>query len=173
MYIKKLWIAVLVGMLLVLSLAGEAGARERAAVSAWKYVTVPAGWFHPTDDGYDWNNNGVSIEVNSGAAWFIAPVVFPGSGAVTVKKVTLYAYDNNGTDDVNVRLYKTNPYTGTETNMARAESSGASTTVPRVFSDNTIVGPMIVRSRGAYLWLQFPASSSSLTVYGVKIAYVD
>ena len=171
MNVKKLWIAVLVGMLLVLSLAGEAGARESAAVSAWKYVTIPAGHFHPIQDGYDWYNAGLSIRVSSGTGTFTAPVVFPGFGSVTVKKVILFTYDQNGTDDVSVSLYKTRPDSGTEVRIARAESSGSAPGV-RAFSNATIMGATVYRSRGTYLWLNIP-SSSNLEVYAVKIAYVD
>lgn len=154
-------------------LGGEAGARDRAAVNAWKYVTIPAGWFHPVADGYDWNNNGNYIYLNSGSsAAFSAPVVFPGPGPVTVKKVILYAYDNNSGANVDVTLYKTNPLTGGETNMAYAQSALNSSVDPRVFSDATITHAKIQRTQGAYLWISF-GGSSNLWVYAVKIAYTD
>ena len=170
---KKVRTAVVLGVLLVLVLGGEAGARERAAVSARKYVTIPGGHFHPNGDGYDWHSDGRYIEVNSGSnVVFIAPVVFPGSGPVTVRKVTLYARDNNASSDVGVSLYKTNPLTGGETAMASAWSSGASATDPREFSTTDITYATIQRAHGAYLWLRF-TSSSDLRGYAVKIAYTD
>ena len=174
MTVKKLWIAALLAMLLVMGLAGEAGARERTAVSAWKYVTVSAAHFHPPEEGLDWYNYGRGIHlVSGGGGDLIADVVFPGSGPVTVKKVILYAYDFTSSFNVSVQLFKTNPLTGGETAMALAESSGASTTDAREFSDTTITYATIQRTHGAYLRLHFDASGNSLQVYGVKIAYVD
>jgi hypothetical protein len=172
MNVKKLWIAVLLGMLLVLSLAGEAGARDRAAVSARKYITIPAGHFHPLQDGYDWANYGSNIYLVSGShGSFLAPVVFPGSGPVTVRKVILYAKDNNVTHDLSVTLYKTNPVTGSDTNMANTWSGEYSPDI-REFTDTTITYATIQRTHGAYLRLYFDAYAD-LTVYGVKIAYTD
>ena len=172
MNVKKLWIAVLLAMLLVASLAGEAGARERTAVSAWEYVTVPAAWFHPTEDGTDWSNAGHRIYVNSGTGSFIAPVMFPGSRPVIVKKVILYAYDNNAGANVPVTLYKTNPYAGTDVDIAYAQSALNSSVNPRVFSDVTITYAKIQRTQGAHLWLDINGSTD-LAVYGVKIVYID
>ena len=170
MYIRKLWIAALLAMLLVANLAGEAGARERAVVSARKYVTIPAGHFHTHRDGTDWYNYGDYMEVNSGTGHFVAPVVFPGSGPVTVKKVILYAYDNNVIHDVQLFLHKTTPASGGDTEMAYVYSTSASATDPREFSDTTITYATIQRTHGAYLYLQI-TDAWYLRVYGVKIAY--
>ena len=157
---RKLRTAVVLGVLLVLVLGGEVGARDRAAVSAWKYVTIPAGHFHPVEAGYDWWNNGNLISLYSGSsAFFTAPVVFPGSGPVIVKKVILYAHDNSITGNVGVNLYKTNPLTGGETEMAYAQSALNSSIDPRVFSDATITYAKIQRTHGAYLWLGIDDSS--------------
>lgn len=172
MCIKKLWIAVLLGMVLVAGLAGEVGARDRAAVSARKYVTIPAGHFSPNQDGSDWYNNGDYITLGSGSSGsFIAPVVFPGSGPVTVKKLILYAYDTSGTVDISVGLYKTNPSADTKAQMAMANSDGAVPAV-REFSDTSITYATIQRSHGVYLRLALGAPALH-KVYGVKIAYTD
>ena len=169
MNVKKLWIAVLVGMLLVLSLAGEAGARERAAVSAWKYVTVPAGHFIPTTDSWAYSNNGYYL---TGDGNFTAPVVFPGSGQVIVKKVILFAVDNTVGADVDVTLYKTDPAAGVEVSVASAASIGNESGI-RTFKNSTIKQATITRSRGAYLWLSFDVDNHNLRAYAVKVAYVD
>ena len=172
--VKKLWIAVLLGMLLVLSLAGETGARDRAAVSARKYVTIAGGHFQPIQDGCDWWNNGNFVKLSSSASPitdFVAPVVFPGSGPVIVRKITLYADDNVAIHDVVVSLYKLNPAGGTGIEMASASSAGNALGI-REFSDTSITYATIQRTHGVYLYLSFDASSS-LLVTGVKIAYTD
>ena len=174
MNVRKLWPAVILGVLLVMSLAGEAGARERTAVNLRKYITIPAAHFNPNQDGLDWYNEGRRLYLDAAANYgtFIAPVVFPGSGPVTIRKITLYAYDNNGAEDIGATLYKTSPSTGAETEMACARSTGASTTNPREFSDITITYATIQRTHGVYLAVYFPARSN-LEMFGVKIAYVD
>ena len=134
-------------------------------------MTVPAGHFHPTQAVSNWHNGGYSLTLTSGAVLFTAPVVFPGSGPVTVKKVILYAYDNNSEANTSVTLYKTNPLAGDENGMSVVQSALHSSTDPRVFSDNTITYATIQRSHGAYLWLSI--NGTNITVYGVKIAYVD
>jgi hypothetical protein len=136
-------------------------------------VTIPAGHFHAQRDGLDWYNDGRYLYLASGSnGTFIAPVVFPGSGPVTVKKVILYAYDNSITGNVDVTLYKTNPLTGGETDMAYTQSALNSSVDPRVFTDTTITYAKIQRTHGAYLWLGI-GGSADLRVYGVRIAYVD
>ena len=83
-----------------------------------KYVTVPAAHFHPVEDGLDWFNNGAYMFVSAGSGDFLAPVVFPGSGPVTVRKIILYAYGNNASVDVGVQLNKSMPATGNHIPMA-------------------------------------------------------
>lgn len=103
------------------SLAGEAGAR--AAVSARKYITIPAAYFNPIGDGFHWYNNGDRIYLIADTnVVFAAPVVFPGSGPVSVKKVILYTYDNNDTEEISLNLYKSNPATDSEQLIASVQS---------------------------------------------------
>ena len=91
---------------------------------------------------------------------------------MVVKKLTLYAYDNNGGEDIGATLYKTSPSTGGETEMAYARSTNAAATNPREFSDTSITFATIQRTHGVYLAVYFPARSN-LEMFGVKIAYVD
>ena len=138
-----------------------------------KYITIPAAHFHPSEDGYDYYNYGRYLYFESGIGGdFIAPVVFPGSGPVTVRKVTLYGYDNNASTYLSVDLFKTNPSAGSKISIARVETSGASSTGPREFSTTSMTYATIQRTHGAYLWLDFNGSSG-LSVEAVKIAYTD
>ena len=100
------------------------------------------------------------------------PSDFPRVGAVTVRKATLYAYDNNTTHNVFVRLIKTNPFTGSETYMASAESAGDFPTDPRELSTTSITYPTIQRAYGVHVRLGF-YRSADLKGYAVKIAYTD
>ena len=172
MNIKKLWIEVLLGMVLVLSLAGEAGARDRAAVSQREYITIPAAAFQPSREGFSTSFNGSYLWLHSPSmgASFLAPVVFPGSSPVVVRKVILYAEDNHWSS-VGVTLEKANPGGGTPVAMASAQTTGSASGV-REFSDTSITYATVQRTHLIYLRLLFyAAGEQSLRVRAVKIAY--
>jgi hypothetical protein len=168
---KKLWIVLLLGALLVVALTGEVQARPDNEPQAWLTTTVPAGSFHPIEDGVDWHNNGYYIQLDSGGVeCFTAPVTFPErSGTVKVKTLTLWVYDNNGTGNANVGLYRTKPFKAAEDQMGYVTSAGSSTVDPRTFQDTTIEYNPVKTEHGAYLWLCI--GGTDIDVYGVKIRY--
>ena len=177
--VKKWWIPLLLGALLMATLVGVVWARPNArplAAATTKRITIPAGWFHPTREGADWTNGGGEITSNKDeeSQFFIAPVVFPSAGQTfTVEKMALYAYDQNGglgNYDACVSLYKTNPGAGSDVKMAGACSTGSSTTDPRTFTETTIKYNPVTTARGAYLWLTIE-DDTNLDVYGVRIWY--
>lgn len=168
--IKKWWVAVLLGLLLMATLVGvmfaRPGARPNAGAS--KTLTVPAAAFVPIKDDMDWYNNGSYIQLDSGTGVFIASVQFP--GRVTVESITLYAYDNNGSAQVCAYLFRSTPPTGNEESMAGVCSTGASDTDPRLFTTTLISPNRVTRRHGVYLEIMF-YGSSDLRVYGVKIKH--
>ena len=181
--VKKSWIAVLCGALLMATLVGVVWARPNArpqAAATTKRITIPAGWFHPVGSGYSWRSFGyytVSY-LNQTSVFFHAPVVFPSGGQkFTVEKIALYAYDENGPAQGNknacVYLYKTNPLVGATSQpamMASVCSTGSSATDPRTFTTTTIASNPITTARGAYLRLEIE-DNTDLLVYGVRIWY--
>jgi hypothetical protein len=172
-------VLVLAGLLLAATVLSAGSELEAGAVPeprtgesveprAWYTITVPAASFIPSQDNWDYLNNGDYLETKTGTSWFSAPVPFP-FPSVTVKQVILYAYDDHSEQGVCLWLYRAAPSAGTEVEMAYVCSTGSSTTVPRAFPDTSIVAPLVQGYKSAYLWLELPAGS--LEVHGVTIKY--
>jgi hypothetical protein len=167
---RRLWVPVLAA-LLVATLVGPAGgavtaAEPRATVGT---ITIPAGAFIPTRDDWDFSNAGDALWLDSGTtAAFTAPLFFP-VPEVTIRKITLYAYDNGG-GDICVGIYRTTPATGGEQAMSTACSVGASDSV-RAFTATTFAHRRITGAYGPYLYLPLTPAYAQYRVYGVKITY--
>jgi hypothetical protein len=173
--VKKYWMVVLLGAVLVAAFVGPAGARPDQSPEAGaltRRITVPAGHFFPQTDGTNWTNNGANLhsDVSGSPVCFTAPVVFPTGQSVVVESITLYALDDNGADDMYLRLYKTDPTGGDELEMAHVSTSGSSSTDPRHFTDGTIENNPVKHGRGVYLWLCLE-DNYELYFYGVRIEY--
>jgi hypothetical protein len=145
----------------------ELEAGEAVEPRAWHTITVPAASFIPNKESLDYTNSGYSLTTDTGTSKFTATVPFP-FPSVTVKRMTLYAHDNS-TQHVCLWMYRAAPSAGTEVPMANVCSSGASTTIPRAFTDTSIVAPLVQGYTSAYLWLELPAGS--MNFYGVTIKY--
>lgn len=132
-------------------------------------LVIPAAAFIPAFPGPDYVNSGYEFSAQSGMSGFVAPVQFP-YPAVTIKSITLHAYDN-GSQDFILHLGRSRPSTGAGTAIAVVKSTGQSTTDPRAFT-TAAVSPRIVNSavNGAYLAL-FPPPGTAYKFYGVTIRY--
>jgi hypothetical protein len=181
--IRRSWIALLLGGLLLATLVGVVWAKPKGEPAAhgtaakldkpkshhgaFHYtVTIPGGHFHPRYDGLDWYNGGNYIQMTSGVGQFTAAVpMLPGNR--TVESVTMYVQDNNGAVDACVYLRRTKT-DGTETSMASVCSTGSSGSI-RTFSDTSISPSTIWGGHGAYLYLSI--ASTNIQVYSVQINY--
>jgi hypothetical protein len=100
--VRKLWISVLLGVLLIAAMVGVAGAgrnnRPHGALGPTAYITVPAAAFNPVQEGANWYNYGYYLLNESPSSWdFLAgPIVFPHSGTVQITEIVLVAVDNDG-----------------------------------------------------------------------------
>ena len=180
---KKTWIGLLLGGLLLATLAGAVWARPegrpvadstahkldkpKAHHGGFHYtVTIPGAHFHPYEDGLDWFNNGNFIRMDSGTGQFFAAVpMLPGNR--TVESVTMYVKDNNGSDDATAELYRKKT-DGTVVSMANIASTGSSGSI-RSFSDTSINPSTIWGGHGAYLYLSI--GGTNIDVYSVQIKY--
>lgn len=170
---KRLWVPVLVALLVAL-LLGVPGATGQEGVAADSRVTVrnlmiPAAAFIPTTNTGQWHNNGYFVESAGGIAVFTAPVTFPVQ-TVSIKKITLYALDNDYLWDAWVSLCRAFPPGSSEVEMGSVSTSGNSATDPWVFS-TTAISPRQVNtgSYGAYLWIGL--DGPGLRIYGIQIQY--
>jgi hypothetical protein len=171
--VKKYWMVLLLGAVLMSTLVGVAGARPhgRPLGALSRRITIPAGHFIPTTDDWDYLNSGYYVRNVVGDATYTAPVVFPTGQAVVVESVTLYAYDHDSGDEICVRLYRTDPTSGSEVEMANVCSSGASTNDPRHFTESSIDYNPVKHGKGVLVWLSIGDYGIDLKAYGVRIQY--
>jgi hypothetical protein len=130
------------------------------------YVAVAAAAFHPSEDGYDFRNNGMELwNIDNYSDNYVAQVQLPHGATVT--KLTFHWWDSSE-DDGSCSLYRID-LAGGELEMARAMTSGSAAT-PESSEDITINLASIDNSQYAYyLWLHLP--TSVVGAYGAVIEY--
>jgi hypothetical protein len=173
MMVRRLWIPVLVGLLVAGMLGvGGGGAVEAAEPRlTTRTITVPAAAFNPVNNTTNFGTNGDELWTFTGGGNFTAPLFFE-APAVTIRKITLFAWDNGSGGDICVGLYRTTPASADEQEMGLVCSAGASTTDPAVFTQKTLTIRKITGGYGPYLFLWLPGSlSSGYQFYGVRITY--
>ncbi len=168
----KRWMAMVMGALLVGMLAGGVvwarPGQSAQAADATRRITIPAAFFHPANEIYDYWNNGDYLEMNSGIGAFTAPVVFPCLPSVTVERIIFSVRDQHTDEDACVTLYRTKPNKGTKNQMGLVCSSGSQPGVIN-YTDDTIDYPVVWPSNGPYLYLVI--EGLNVEVYGVRIEY--
>ena len=171
---RRLLPVLLVAGLIVAAVAWPNGAASEAAAAPEPRTTtyrmvVPAAAFIPAYPDFGYVQGGEYLSSLTSFAAFIAPIQFP-YPVVTIKAITLYAYDN-GSQDFILHLGRTRPATGTGAITAILKSTGQSATDPRAFT-TTAISPRVINSasHGAYLAL-FPPPGTAYKFYGVTIRY--
>jgi hypothetical protein len=175
--IKRLWMPMLLGVLLIATVVGAASARPKARPreQAWRVLTVPPSACTSRDDGHAWWHSPHKLECQEGGATcsFLCPVNFPAAGeqavgAVNVKRLTMYFYDNSA-NDINAGLFKSYPPTGAGVVMAGVAPTGALADDPRAALDSTIVNNPVYRVQGPYIWVD--AACCNIYLYGFFVHY--
>jgi hypothetical protein len=176
--LKRLSIPMLLGVLLIATTVGVGGARPNARplAQAWRVLTVPAGACVSRDEGHAWWHTPTYLECweTSATCAFLCAVNFPSAGeqavgAVSVKRMTMYVYDNNGSSDPSADLYKVYPPTGGGVIMAGSGATGTSAADPRAVLDTGVTNNPVYRSQAPYIWLDIP--NMNIKVYGFFIHY--
>jgi hypothetical protein len=174
--INRLWIPVLLGVVLIATLVGAASARPNARPLAqpWRVLAISSRDCIPTDDADDWEHHDRHLECGAATCAFVCPVVFPAAGeqavgAVNVKRLTVYIYDNAGGVAPNVYLDKTYPLNGSVTEMAKVQTTDASATDPQTIMDTSIVANPVYRVQVPSLWVSLLAGN--IRFYGAFIHY--
>ena len=130
-------------------------------------IMIPAAAFIPTTDDWDYSNNGYGVDLASGSGNFTAPLSFP-VPVVNIKKITLYAYDN---DVANVVLRHLVPgQAGRRIGRRAGQVCTLDGSAPQ-YASTTVISPRRVTTafQGAYLWVGI--SGPDLWLYGVKVKY--
>ena len=169
--VKKSWIAGVAVALLLGTLVGVVWARPHdrpEAQDITRKITVPGAFFHPYEEGLSWHNEGLEIEVPSGAGIFTAPVILPCLPSVTVERLILYVEDNNTSANACAYLHRTRPQKGDEALMGSVCSSITPTDV-QPFIDSSISPNVVWPSHGVYIWLDI--GGPSIYVHAVRIEY--
>jgi len=183
---RRLWVALLLGLLVVATVVGVALAGSKSAPvpqplqATSRTMTVSASGCYPIEDGQLYYNNGRNIagEQDAPLQTFICPVYFPDfASRHNIQSVTMYCYDQHTWSgdqyDVVAYMYRTEPALGnTETYMGTVRSTGSSSTNPRAFTiSGTQINPKVVYPRqGVYFWVGF-VGHSNLMLYGFKVNY--
>jgi hypothetical protein len=172
---KTLWMPMLLGMLLMATMAGLASARPNARPlgQAWRVLTIPTQACIPKNDDIDYNHTTDYVECDTGTCWWVCPADFPAAGeqavgAVNVKRLTYYCYDNDASQYAWAWLRKTHPPSGAHQIMAGVQSA-ESADDPQTVMDTTIENNPIYRVQGPYIWLKM--EGSLIRVYGIFIHY--
>jgi hypothetical protein len=168
--VKKSWMAVVMGALLLGTLVGVVWARPHdrpQAADITRKVTMTGDEFIVRADGYNWFSNGTYVECSSGACMFFAPVVFPCLPSVTVERVKLHVADSNGTATARAELHRAQPSTAGNVYLGEAASP------PGTAGFQTFTSPAINKrvwpSQRAHIYLAI--SGPNIRVYGVTVEY--
>lgn len=169
-------VAVLFGMSGNLPLtAAEPEVAARTTIT--RTLTIPAAAFTPTGPILDWFNSGMGVGVRSPSdlpAVFVAPVYFE-APLVTVRKMTLYGWDNNEEADMCLSLQRNVLPTGVPQTMGEVCSNGADLQV-RSFATDVFDARRVTGNHGAYVILilnsyhpsDFFADAQIVYTYGVE-----
>jgi len=168
---KKAWIAVVLGALLVGTLVGVVWARPNnrpSTAEPTRKITLAGADFIPTQDDWDYADVAQYITCDSGTCNFTAPIDFPTLGAVTVERIKLHVDDDNNPGFAYARLHRLSPSTGAAGDWGMASSpigvSGGLQTFTGA-DTNRVVWP----SQRAFIWLYI--GSPDIDVYGVTVEY--
>jgi len=171
---KKAWMAMVLGALLLGTMAGAVWARPKQMLAGNRKLAIGPAAFEPAFDGYDYQI--ITWEMGKDTAYmsttgdydeYVAPVVFPTLSPVTVKKITLIVNDMNETDRCRALLYRGNPDKMNAAEMAIVKSE-LSAPAPLRYSVDTIQNATVWPSHAPVVRLEL---RQNMKFYGVIIEY--
>ena len=168
---KKWWMPLLLGALLMAILVGVAGARPNARplAVAWRNHTVSAHHCTPMHDDTDWAYGSEDLHCSSGGSCsFVCPIRPPHEGSVRIQRLTMYAYDN-GTGEVCVSLREHRTTTGNVVLRLASSCTSDSANDPETYSYDH---PNFTVSRKEDVYVFVRMNSPGQKLYGFKIRYV-
>ena len=177
---KERLLVPLLAALVVAMVVGPAGveAVEPRAVTA--RIMIPAAAFTLVPHQGDYVDFAQQGDYVAGDDWwhqsFVAPVEFP-VGQVTVRGITLYAHDHDGTTGrVCASLFRSTPAQGEQATKLQGKVCTAESSIyPQVVSNLTRLNYTAVdtAANGSYLYVEFDprAVDGDLQVFGVRITY--
>ena len=167
---RRLWIPVLVGCLVAV-LLGPAGGGAVTAVEPRRVaasIMIPAAALVSITDGYDYVNEGYDLYVDSGHGYFTAPVSFP-VPLVSIRRITLYAWDDSADAYICVWLYRARPVVGGEDSQGQACTTDSAADQQAPYGTSVLPRQVNTAAHGSYLWVRI--SAPGVRLYGVKVTY--
>jgi hypothetical protein len=172
--IKRLLIPALLGVVLIAAVVGVASARPNARPleQAWRVLAVSPHACTPDGDVGAYDYTASYLECDATPCNFYCAIDFPAAGeqavgAVNVKRLTMFAYDNTG-GDVEVFLMKTYGPTGGNQQMATASSTDSASS-PQTVMDTSIENNPIYRTQAPYIFVRM--DDASFFVAGFHVHY--
>jgi hypothetical protein len=171
---KRLWAPMLLGVLLMASLAGAASAKPNARPQeqAWRVLTVAAVECIPYDADEDWTSSILEVRCETGTCMWHCVVHFPAAGeqavgAVNVKRVTMFALDIVG-GKASFALWNTYP-PGAGGQLMAQGTTVASAANPQTVMDTSIDNNPVYRSQAPIMRLSI--NGTNIPMYGFYIHY--
>lgn len=164
---KRLWIPVLVALLVAVLIGPGmvAGAEPRTVVT--RALMIPAAAAIPGWGDMDYSNNGGVLTVGSGIGTFDIPLSFP-VPVVTIKRITLYAYDSDPLSGSSANLWRIYPPQAEQSWLGTAHTVDSADD-PQIVT-TTAITPRTVNTANYGLFLAVHLSGTA-EFYGVKILY--
>ena len=163
---RRSWAPLLAALLVALMLSPVAGSAAIEPRLTTASIMVPAAAFVPGSNSFDYVNDGSALSVTAGTANFLAPLDFP-VPVVTIKRITLYAYDNSASQ-ICVSSVRSRPAEGATDSQGTVCTQNAS--APQAASTTTITyGKVNTGLQGAYLLLGF--YGIGVQAYAVKVNF--
>jgi hypothetical protein len=173
--VRRLWMSLLVGLLLMATVVGVASARPdaRPQQQAWRVLAIPSTFCGPQNRNTDFQHAGNSVKCVSGTCHLVCPVHFPAAGeqavgAVNVKRLTMFVYDNWSGETATAQLSKSYSPTGSFQGMATAGSVDKANN-PQAAVDTSIDYNPVYRTQGPFIWLV--VNGDNIRVNGFFVHY--
>jgi hypothetical protein len=130
---------------------------------------VPAAAFIPTTDNWDYDNGGIRLDaVGTSTGVFSAWVAFP-VPEVSIRAMTLYAYDWDGMGRVCAKLYRASPPTGSDVRLGEACTWNLPADPQEVTVRSLHPRAVDTARQGLYIWVTIDPGNTGF--YGVQIVY--
>jgi hypothetical protein len=173
---RRLW-APLLAVLLVAVIVGPGTVTATEPRVTTRTITIPPAAFQPSL-GDRWLNQGYTLDTHpaetlspAGPAQVFQAALSFEEPAVTIRKITLIAYDSNEPGFIGLRLWRVNPLADDQDLMGEVVSTGTGTLV-RSFTLTDLPIRRITGAHGPYLELWIADySETGLSFKGARITY--
>jgi hypothetical protein len=168
--VNMLWMLLLLGALMIGTLAGVAGAGPNARPEASPALVnhmISAHHCIPLRDTVDWEFDNDQLHCDTASCWFYCPLKPPHEGLIRVQRLAMYAFDN-GPGDLCTQLVHMYPKAGISVKRLVAPCTTDNVADPQVGSYNPANFKVSVL-QDIHAWVYFSGTTQKL--YGFKLKY--